>query len=108
MCNVTELKRKETEMESYLEYVNTEIDKFLRFEVGVYVAYAAHRNKNIVEIGDWFREAETNLVSVHSPDIYLAKKYDVWEDDELDYYYEKEVQRDGTLFECGGYYFKQD
>lgn len=108
MCDINVLKQKANEMDDYLSYVNTDVDRKMGLPFEVYVAYAAHEGKTIAEIGTWYSEAEKYYVSQYSPDYYLAKKYDVWSDDELNYYYEKEVHRDGTLYECGGYFFYRD
>lgn len=106
MCNVTEYKKKLEELETYLEFVNTEVDRAMAYEPELYAAYwTLHPQLGVEYIGSWYKVAEELFISAHSLDVYLGKKYDVWSDESLDYYYEKEVN-DDLARECGGYWFK--
>ena len=108
MCDINTYKEKLSALEDYLEFVNTDIDRLMRWEPELYAAYAAHNGLAVEEVKDWYEEAEDNFVSVYGVDLYLQGKYGAWQDDDIDYLYEKAVHRDGTLYECGGYWFKAE
>lgn len=108
MCDINQVNAKLGELEDYLEYVNTDVDRLLRWEPDLYAAYAAHNDLKVSTIKDWYTKAEDAFVSACGVDLYLQTKYDLWKEEQLDYYYEKEVHRDGTLYECGGYWFKTE
>lgn len=105
MCDINKVYEKQDELEDYFEFVNTDVDRLLKWEPELYAAYAAHNNLAVSTIKEWYPQAEDNYVSAFSPDLYLQRKYGVWKDAALDYYYDKEVHQDGTLYECGGFWF---
>lgn len=109
MCDITQFKENVERLEDYLEHVNTDVDKLMAFEPELYAAYLTHNPRlGLEHIKSWYREAEEMYVSSLGVDVYLGMKYDVWKDEDIDYYYEKEVHRDGTLYECAGYWFKNE
>ena len=108
MCNVTAFNDYVGRLEDYLEFVNTDVDRLMAWEPELYAAFGTHNELPVETIKDWYAEAEDMFVTVWDIDLYIQKKYEVWEDEAIDYYYEKEVHRDGTLYECGGYWFKTD
>lgn len=108
MCDVNAVKAKLDELEDYLAYVNTDIDRLMKWEPDLYAAYAAHNDLPIGTIKEWYQDAEDEFVSAFEPDLYLQMKYGVWKAEDLDYFYEKEVHRDGTLYEAGSYWFMRD
>lgn len=108
MCDINKFNEKVSALEDYLEYVNTDIDSLMAWEPDLYAAYAAHNDLPVETIKDWYEEAEDRFVSAWDIDLYIQKKYDVWGEEAIDYYYEKEVHRDGILYECGGYWFSTE
>ena len=108
MCDINAYKEKLGALEDYLEFVNTDVDRLMQWEPDLYAAYAAHNDLTVETVKDWYEDAEDNFVSAYDPGMYLMAKYEVWKDDDIDYYYEKEVHRDGTLYECGNYWFKAE
>lgn len=108
MCDINAYKEKLNALEDYLEFVNTDVDRLMQWEPDLYAAYAAHNGLAVEEIKDWYEEAEDNFVSAFGIELYLQTKYEFWTDEGFDYFYEKEVHKDGTLYECGGYWFKTD
>lgn len=106
MCDLIKVEAKYDDMLDYMEYVNTDVDSLMAFSPDVYAAYAAHNDKNISLIKEWFEDAEDAFVSAYSVESYLQQKYDIWSDDAVDFYYNKEVFVDETLYECWGYWFK--
>ena len=108
MCDINKYKEKLSSLEDYLEIVNTDVDRLMQWEPELYAAYAAHNNLTVGTVKSWYESAEDNFVSAYGIELYLQHKYDVWKDDDIDYFYEKEVHEDGTLYECGGYWFKTD
>ena len=108
MCDINKVIQKEEELDTYLNYVVSDIINKMMFEPALYAAYAAHNELTISTIPKWYREAEEDFVTVYNIDLYLQKKYEVWKDEDIDYFYEKEVHKDGTLYECGGYWFKTE
>lgn len=108
MCDINVYKEKISALEDYLEFVNTDIDRLMQWEPELYAAYAAHNNLTVGTVKDWYESAEDNFVSVYGVELYLQTKYGVWKDEDIDYFYEKEVHRDGTLYECGSYWFKTE
>ena len=107
MCNRTALVNKRVELEDYLEYINTSITTKMRDEPEVYTAYAAHNDLDIPRINEWYIEAEGALITALFPDTYIARKYDLWTDAGIDAAIDKEIA-DGTLYECGGYWFRKE
>lgn len=107
MCNTTAFEQKLQEITDYLEYVSTKTNQKMRYEPELYAAYAAHYNLKIAHVGSWFKTAEASFVSSLSPDLYLAKRYEVWDEEAIDYHYTKEVEA-GTLYECANFWFKED
>lgn len=107
MCNTTAFEQKLQEITDYLEHVNTKVDRNMRYEPELYAAYAAHNNKSATYIKQWYKIAEVDFVSSMSPDLYLARRHEVWDEEAIDYHYTKEVEA-GTLYECGGFWFKED
>ena len=105
MCDINAVNQKISELEDYLEYVHTDIDRLMKWEPDLYAAYAAHHNLPVSTIKEWYEDAEDAFISTFGLDLYLSGKYEVHRDEDLDYYYEKEVYRDGTVYECGGYWF---
>ena len=108
MCDINKFYAKLTELDDYFEFVNTDIMSKLGCDIEVYAGYAAHNNLTVSTIKEWYEDAEDAFITMYNIDLYIETKYDVWKSDDLDYYYEKEVHRDGTLYECGGYWFKAD
>ena len=105
MCNVSAYKEYVERLEDYLEFVSTDVDRLMAYEPELYAAYGTHTELKLEEIKDWYQDAEAMFVSVDDPYPYLQYKYDVWRDEHVDYFYEKEVHKDGVLYECGGYWF---
>lgn len=108
MCDINKYNQKLSELEDYLDYVNTTIDRWFAWELELYAAYAAHKDLVISTIARWYWEAEDNYVTAYDPSLYLCSKYNIWTSDQIDFYYNKEVFQDGTLFECMGYWFKTE
>lgn len=108
MCDINKYHAKLVELQDYLEYVTTDIEDLLLWEPDLYAAYAAHNGLNVATIKEWYGDAEELFVNALSPEPYLMHKYDAVTAEEVDYYYEKEVFRDGTLYECGGYFFRTE
>lgn len=105
MCNVSAYTEFVERLEDYLEFVNTDVDRLMAYEPELYAAYGTHNELKVEEIKDWYQDAEAMFVTVYDPYLYLQNKYDVWRDEDIDYFYEKEVHKDGVLYECGGYWF---
>lgn len=109
MCDLTKYKENLDRLNDYLEYVNSDMDRLMAYEPELYAAYLTLRPELVLEeVKEWYEEAEAMYISAHGIDLYLMKKYDVWRDEDLDYYYEKEVHRDGLVRECGSYWFLCD
>lgn len=108
MCDINAYKEKLSNLEDYLEFVNTDVDRLMQWEPELYAAYAAHNNLPVETVKSWYESAEDNFVSVYGVELYLQTKYGVWKDEDIDYFYEKEVHRDGTLYECAGFWFKAE
>ena len=108
MCDINAYKEKLSNLEDYLEFVNTDVDRLMQWEPELYAAYAAHNDLPVETVKDWYESAEDNFVSVYGVELYLQTKYEVWKDEDIDYLYDKEVHRDGTLYECGNYWFKTE
>lgn len=109
MCDITQFTENAERLEDYLEHVNTDVDRLMAYEPTLYAAYLTLNPRLGLEyIKSWYKEAEEMYVSATGLDVYLGIKYDVWEGEDIDYYYEKEVHRDGTLAECGGYWFRTE
>lgn len=105
MCNVSAYTEYLERLETYLEFVNTDVDRLMAYEPELYAVYGTHNNLRIEEIKGWYQDAEALFVTVYDPYLYLQNKYDVWKDEDVDYFYEKEVHRDGILYECAGFWF---
>lgn len=108
MCDINKYNEKVRALEDYLEYVNTDVDRLMAWEPDLYAAYAAHNNLPVETIKEWYEKAEDMFISVFNINLYLQKKYNIWSVEAIDYYYEKEVHRDGTLYECGGFWFRTE
>ena len=105
MCNVSAYTEYVDRLEDYLGFVNTDVDRLMAYEPEFYAAYGTHNELKVEEIKDWYQDAEEKYVTMYEPYLYLQKKYDVWRDEDIDYFYEKEVHKDGVLYECGDYWF---
>lgn len=104
MCDEAVYQEKIGQLEDYLEFVNTDIDRLMRFEVELYAAYATLNDLTIERVKEWYQDAESKLVSANDPWLYLSHKYDVWNDDDIEYYYDIELG-EGIIHSCGGYWF---
>lgn len=92
------------QLEAYLEYVNTDVDRLMGREPDMYAAYGTHNNLKIEEIKNWYQAAEEHLISVYAPETYIMKKYDVFEVAEVWELLEIEVDS-GTIYESNYYWF---
>lgn len=106
MCDKTAYEHNLERLKTYLEFVNTDIGTKMAFEPELYAAYATLQPRlGIESIRGWYREAEDCFISAFGIDLYLMGRYDIDSEDDLDYYFEKEVYREGRVYECGGYWF---
>lgn len=105
MCDVTAFKANLEALEDYLEFVNTDVEHLMGYEVEMYAAYmCVAPGSRIHNIKDWYREAEINYISSTTLELYIMSKYDVYTEEDVDYWHEIEVGRSYVL-ECAGYWF---
>jgi hypothetical protein len=108
MCNVTAFNDYVGRLEDYLEYVNTDVDRLMAWEPELYAAFGTHNNKKIEEIKDWYEDAEDLFISTFDPELYIAAKYETYRTNEdLWDLVDREIDA-GTIYECGGYWFRSE
>ena len=93
-------------IETAVEFINTICAQQLELGYDVYAAYAVLKNLDPTQVRCWAAECEEAYVGVWYPDTYIMKKYDVWKQEDIDYYVEKEQDYLGILVEIADYWFK--
>lgn len=104
MCDITKYKENLTALVDFFDYVNTDIYGALTWEDEMYAAYATAFDLSTSTISQWYTDCDDAWVG--SVDAYLADKYEIWREEDIQFYYEKEVDQ-GILRECAGYHFTQ-
>lgn len=107
MCNVTAFNDYVGRLEDYLTFVNTNVVHNMLWEPEFYAGYGAYNGLKIEEIKDWYEDAEDQFIW-GDPDEYIRGQYDhyIREDDVWDLV-EREIDA-GTIYECGGYWFRSE
>ncbi len=104
MCDLTANEIYEQVWEDYFTYVNSGVYSKLMYNDEVYVGYGSHYELPVEDVAFWYGDAEKALIPGLDPDHYIASKYDILSDDDIQYYIDKEVE-DGMLFENMGYWY---
>ena len=95
------------EVADFLEYVNTDVMYKMKFNDEVYAAYAAANGLSVDHLPEWYQHAEHQFITSMYPAVFIAMKYNVWEDEDIEHYALKEIES-GDIYEVAGYWFKRD
>ena len=109
MCDVTKYKECITALTDYIAYVNTGVDRLLNYELEMYAAYMTHNDEaRMTNFSEWYKQAEAAYIATDlGISMWIANQYEVWKDKDIDQYFYLETSN-GTIYECGGYWFERD
>ena len=108
MCDITKIELFSDVWDDYFAFINSDIYSKLKFEDELYIAYGSYNNLPVEDIREWYKDAEEFYVgSFAGPAPYIESKYQlhVRSDEDIQHFIDQDI-KDGSLYECGGYWFR--